>query len=411
MSTLKVEIAPKLIPLFAPSRGSLRYRVMNGGRGSSKSFTAAKMAAIWGAIEPLRILCVREFQNSIKESFHAELKNAIQSDSWLSSVYDVGVDYLRHKTNGTEFLFKGLRHNIEGVKSMAQIDLVICEESETIPHRSWQDLIPTIRAPKSEIWIIYNQKSRDSWVAKTFDSDTLPPRTMVVTINHSDNPWFSPELDEQRLHDRDTLDPALYAHIWEGAYYEQSEAQVFAGKYEQQEFEPMQGWDGPYFGIDFGFANDETAGVKTWVHDGTLYIEHELYIKHLETDHMPGELIELLPGIEQHVSRGDNARPETISYLKRHGLPKVEACKKGKGSVEDGVEFIKSFKRVVIHPRCKNTINEFGLYSYKVDRLSGDILPTLVDKYNHAIDALRYALEPIMHAKPKAKLRKIRGLA
>lgn len=411
MSTLRVELPPKLIPLFAPPRGTLRYRVMRGGRGSGKSFSAAKMAAIWGAIEPLRILCTREYQNTIKESFHAELKNAINSCPWLSTQYDVGIDYLRHRSNGTEFLFKGLRHNIDGIKSMAQIDLVIVEEAETVPAGSWQDLLPTIRAEGSELWVIYNPKRRDSWVAKTFDATELPPRTLIADINYDDNPFFPAVLNEQRLHDRDVMDPALYTHIWEGAYYEQSEAQVFAGKYEQQEFEPMQGWDGPYFGIDFGFANDETAGVKTWVHDGTLYIEHELYIKHLETDHMPGELIELLPGIEHHVSRGDNARPETISYLKRHGLPKIEACKKGKGSVEDGVEFIKSFKRVVIHPRCKNTINEFGLYSYKVDRLSGDILPTLVDKYNHAIDALRYAIEPIMHAKPKAKLRKVRGLA
>ena len=79
------------------------------------------------------ILCTREYQNSIKESFHAELKNAIASCSWLSTQYDVGIDYLRHKSNGTEFLFKGLRHNIDGIKSMAQIDLVIVEEAETIP--------------------------------------------------------------------------------------------------------------------------------------------------------------------------------------------------------------------------------------------------------------------------------------
>ena len=79
MTTLDIELAPTLLPLFAPARGTLRYRVMRGGRGSGKSFTAAKMAAVWGAVEPLRVLCTREFQNSIRESFHAELKNAIGS--------------------------------------------------------------------------------------------------------------------------------------------------------------------------------------------------------------------------------------------------------------------------------------------------------------------------------------------
>lgn len=402
MSTLRIELPPPLIPLFAPARGALRYRVMRGGRGSGKSFTSAKMAAVWGAIEPLRILCTREYQNTIKESFHAELKNAIASCSWLSSQYDVGIDYLRHKTNGTEFLFKGLRHNIDGIKSMAQIDLVIVEEAETIPPMSWQDLIPTIRAKGSELWVIYNPKRRDSWVAQTFDGDELPPRTMVVDISHDGNPWFSEELDEQRLHDRDVMDPALYAHVWEGAYYEQSDAQVFAGKYEQKEFEPQSDWDGPYIGVDWGFSQDETAATKSWVHDNVLYIEHELYRKRLELDDTAEALIECIPDIAQHAVRADNARPESISYVKRKGIPRIVACMKGKGSVEDGIEFIKSFRKVVIHPRCKSALNEFNLYSYKVDRLSGDILPALIDKNNHAIDSLRYALEPIMRKKSKS---------
>lgn len=216
----------KLIPLFAPARGELRYRCLRGGRGSGKSFTAAKMAAVWGAIEPLRVLCTRELQNSIKESFHAELKNAIESCSWLVTQYDVGVDYLRHKTNGTEFLFKGLRHNITGVKSMAQIDLLIVEEAETVPHASWIDLLPTIRGPRSEVWIIWNSKSPSSWVAETFDGDIIPPRTMVVTVNHSDNKWFSRELEEQRQHDKLVMPTNLYNHIWEGHYLLDDELSV-----------------------------------------------------------------------------------------------------------------------------------------------------------------------------------------
>lgn len=396
MSTLRVELPPKLITLFAPPRGSLRYRVMRGGRGSGKSFSAAKMAAIWGAIEPLRILCTREYQNTIKDSFHAELKNAIKSCPWLSTQYDVGIDYLRHRSNGTEFLFKGLRHNIDGIKSMAQIDLVICEESETIPHSSWQDMLPTIRAEGSEIWIIYNQKRRDSWVAKTFDTGELPPRTLIADINYDGNPFFPAVLNEQRLHDREAMDPALYRHVWEGAYYEQSDAQVFAGKYEIKEFEPQPKWDGPYFGVDWGFSQDPTAATKSWVCDDTLYIEYDYAKVGLELDDTASELTAAVPGIEQHTVIADNARPESISYLKRHGLPYIEACKKGKGSVEDGISHIKSYVKVVIHPRCKATASEFLLYSYKVDRLSGKIMPDLVDANNHNIDALRYSLEPIM---------------
>ena len=396
MSTLKVELPPKLITLFAPSRGTLRYRVMRGGRGSGKSFSAAKMAAIWGAIEPLRILCTREYQNTIKESFHAELKNAINSCPWLITQYDVGIDYLRHRSNGTEFLFKGLRHNIDGIKSMAQIDLVIVEEAETVPAGSWQDLLPTIRAEGSELWIIYNPKRRDSWVAKTFDTTELPPRTLIADINYDGNPFFPAVLNEQRLHDREVMDPALYRHVWEGAYYEQSDAQVFAGRYEIKEFESQSSWDGPYFGVDWGFSQDPTAGVKCWISDGMLYIEHDFAQVGLELDDTAPALIGALPGVERSVARADNARPESISYVKRNGIPRITACEKGKGSVEDGIQFIKSFKKVIIHSRCEQTAKEFDLYSYKVDRLSGDILPVLVDDNNHIIDALRYALEPVM---------------
>lgn len=221
-----------MIPAFAQKRGELRYRCFKGGRGSGKSFTAAMMAAIWGAIEPLRILCTRELQNSIRESFHAELKNAIESNAWLASQYDVGVDYLRHRTNGTEFIFKGLRHNITAVKSMAQIDLLIVEEAETVPHTSWVDLLPTIRAPKSEIWIIWNSKRPNSWVAENFDFNP-PPRSIVVTLNHRDNPWFSRELNEQRLHDKATMPENLYNHIWEGAYLLDDDTSVIKSSWVQ----------------------------------------------------------------------------------------------------------------------------------------------------------------------------------
>lgn len=385
--------------MLSPPLGTYRYRVLRGGRSSGKSFSVAKMSAIWGAVKPIRILCTREYQNSIKQSFYAEVVNAINSEPWLQSVYDVGRDYMRHKSNGTEYLFAGLRHNIESIKSMAQIDLCIVEEAEQVPHTSWQALIPTIRAAGSEIIVIYNPKRRDSWVAQQFDGDKLPPRTKVVTVNHDGNPWFSKELEEQRQYDMEVMDPALYRHIWEGAYYEQSDAQVFAGRYEISTFTPGGNWDGPYFGLDFGFANDPTAAIKAWVCDDCLYLEHDFSEVKLELDETASALIEALPGIEQHTVRADNARPESISYLKRHGLPRITACEKGKGSVEDGVEFIKSFKKIIIHERCKATQQEFDLYSYKIDRLSGDILPQLVDANNHVIDALRYALEPLMKRK------------
>lgn len=396
MTTAKVKVSKKIAQVFAKPRGSWLYRYAYGGRGSGKSYSFALMAAIWASIEAMRVLCAREMQNSIKESFHQELKAAITAHPWLEAQYDIGVDYIRCNTTGSEFIFKGLRHNVGSIKSLAKIDLTIIEEAEDVPEESWLALEATVlRQPRSEIWAIWNPKMRGSPVDKRFRADGIE-QAAGVEMNYHDNPWFPVGLEALRVNQQRTLDPATYAHIWEGAYWEKSDAQVFRDKYEISEFTPENHWDGPYFGLDFGFANDPTAATKSWVYDDTLYIEYDYAKVGLELDDTAGELAEAIPDITKHTVIADNARPESISYLKRHGLPYIEACKKGKGSVEDGISHIKSYSRVVIHPRCKATTKEFLLYSYKTDRLSGKVMPDLVDANNHNIDALRYSLEPIM---------------
>lgn len=397
MTTTKLRIAPKLLPVFTPKRGSLRYRGAYGGRGSGKSFTFAKMAAVWGYVEPLRILCARELQVSIKDSMHAEIKNAIKSEPWLAAGYEVGENYIRGH-NGTEFIFKGLRHNMSSIKSMAQIDLCIVEEAEDTPEYSWLELEPTIRAPGSEIWVIWNPK-KDGSPTDTRFKKSQPPRSKIVQMNWSDNPWFPAELDEQRQHNMTTMEDTMYRHVWEGEYLQHSKAQVFSGKYQSKEFEPGADWDGPYFGSDFGFAQDPTTAVKCWIYKGDLYIEQECGKVGLELDHTSEFIKRHVSDVEKYVIRADSARPESISYLKRNGLPRMEGVKKWAGSVEDGVEHIKSYGKVYIHPRCTGVLSEFRNYSYKVDRLSGDILPQIVDADNHYIDAIRYALNPLIQRK------------
>lgn len=165
-------------------------------------------------------------QNSIKQSFHAELKSAIASDPWLSSCYEVGVDYLRGK-NGTEFMFYGLRHNMGSIKSMAQIDLCIVEEAEDVPESSWLALEPTIRAPKSEMWVIWNPRVEKSPVDNRLRRDK-PPRSIIAEMNYEDNPWFPQVLEEQRDHAKQTMTDAMYRHVWEGDYLDEREGAYWA---------------------------------------------------------------------------------------------------------------------------------------------------------------------------------------
>lgn len=399
MTTAQLRLPEKLVPVFTPPRGAVSYRGAHGGRGSGKSFNFAKMAAVWGYAEPLRVLATREFQASIKESFHAELKAAIASEPWLEAAYDVGVDYIKGiapHNRGTEFIFRGLRHGVNTIKSLAKIDLTIVEEAEDVPESSWLALEATVfRQPRSELWPIWNPRLDGSPVDERFRK-TCPSNALIAEVNWYDNPFFPSGLDVLRRREQGRLDPNTYAHVWEGAYLVNSDAQVFANKYRVDDFEPAVGWDGPYQGGDFGFSQDPTAAVRCYVDGDRLMISHEAGRTQMELDDTPRFIGDRIPGFDQYVTRWDSARPESISHLRRHGLPKSEPVSKWKGSVEDGVAFLRTFREIVIHPRCVETIREMRLYSYKIDRLTQDILPVIVDANNHYIDALRYAVSPMV---------------
>lgn len=406
----QVELPPKLIPVFA--KPDMRYRGSHGGRGSGKTRSFALMTAVRGYQFGMMgvhgvILCGREFMNSLEESSLEEVKAAIRSKPWLSAYYELGEKYIKSRDGRIQYVFAGLRHNLDSIKSKARILLAWIDEAETVSETAWLKLLPTVREAGSEVWITWNPEIEGSPTDERFRKN-LPENAVIAEMNYGDNPWFPDVLEQERLNDLARLSPEDYAWVWEGAYRTHSDAQVFKGKYEIAEFEPRADWDGPYYGLDFGFAQDPTATVKCWISDGLLYIEQEAGGIGWELDHTAEKIKRKMPEIERYKVRADSARPESISYLRRHGLPRIAAVEKGKGSVEDGIEFIKSFERVIIHERCKAVRDEFRLYSYKTDRQSGDVLPVLLDKHNHYIDALRYALEPMIKSKGKLKRAELR---
>ncbi len=138
------------------------------------------------------------------------------------------------------------------------------------------------------------------------------------------------------------------------------------------------------------------AAVRCYLKDEVLYISHEAYKKGVEQDHTVDFVSKHIPMIEQFVIRADSAEPKSISYLQRHGFPRIEGVKKWQNSITEGVRWMRGLKRIVIHPRCENAAKEFRLYSHKVDKRTGDILPNIVDANNHIIDAIRYALQQLI---------------
>jgi phage terminase large subunit len=146
-----------------------------------------------------------------------------------------------------------------------------------------------------------------------------------------------------------------------------------------------------YLGADWGFSVDPSVLIRCRVDGRKLYIDYEAYMVGCEIDQLP-MLFDRVPDSRKFFITADSARPETISYMQRHGFPKINKASKGKGSIEDGIEFLQSFD-IIVHPRCVETIKELTMYSYKVDKLTGQVQPHLEDKENHVIDALRYSLE------------------
>lgn len=403
VTTARLEIPPRLIPVFS---GPARYRGAHGGRGSAKTRTFALMTAVRAyqaaeAGERGVILCGREFMNSLDDSSMEEVKQAIAAVPWLAAYFDCGEKYIRTRNRRVSYAFSGLRHSLDSLKGKARILIAWIDEAESVSETAWLKLGPTVREAGSEIWVTWNPERDGSATDRRFRKSP-PAGSRITEVNHDDNPWFPEALENERLADRERLDDRTYSWVWEGAYRENSEAQVLAGKYRVAEFTPGPGWDGPYYGIDWGFSQDPTVGVKLWVHDRRLHVEYEAGRAGLENDDIAGYMSQRLPGIEQHTVRADSARPETISHVRgagdgrRQALPKVVACEKWPGSVEDGIAHLRGYSEIVIHPRCTGFLREARMYSYKVDRLTGDVLPVVVDAHNHYIDATRYALGPLI---------------
>jgi phage terminase large subunit len=228
MTTQRIELPPKLIPVFT---GEAMYRGSYGGRGSAKTRSFAKMAAVFGlrfarANQPGVIVCGREFMNSLAESSLAEVKAAIASEPWLAAAYEVGETYVRTRDKRVEFAFIGLRHNLDSIKSKARIRLLWVDEAEPVSEAAWSKAIPTVREEESEIWVTWNPERKKSATHKRFREDP-PAGSKIVELNWRDNPWFPSVLDRTRLEDK-AKRPDQYEHVWEGDYVTVVDGAYFA---------------------------------------------------------------------------------------------------------------------------------------------------------------------------------------
>lgn len=385
-----LEIPNYFEDLFKP----VRHIAWHGGRGGGKSYTVATVLILQAMRRHERVLCGREIQKSIRDSSKRLLDDAIGRLGVRAAF--TSTDNEIRGPNDSLFLFSGIKGNANGIRSIEGVTTFWGDEAQAFSQSSIDSLEPTIRREGSRLIWTWNPDLPTDPVDAMFrgrnrDEDeefTPPPKSIVREINYKDNKFF-PEVLRESMEYVKGRDYDKYLHVWLGQYRRNSEARVFKN-WKVEEFET---WDGAEFrlGADFGFSIDPSCAVRCYIDGRKLYVDYEAWGLHVEIPDLP-PLFMTIPDAEKYWLTADSSRPETISYLRKNGFPKIASALKGARSVEEGVEFLKGYD-LVIHPRCKNMIDELTHYSYKVDSLTGQVTAVLADKDNHLIDALRYAVE------------------
>jgi phage terminase large subunit len=391
MASLRIEMPRPYGALIKPAR----YKGAFGGRGGGKSHAFATLLIIRCLRRVCRAICVREFQRTLEQSVMSVIIGKIRAFG-LEDLFHIMRDHIE-TPGGGRIGFEGMAaYNAENIKSLEGYDVAWVEEAQVLSQRSLDLLRPTIRVPDSELWFSWNPRNETDPVDKFLRKDP-PDDAVIVETSYRDNPWLSDVMQAEMEWDRGH-DPEKYAHVWLGKYEQLTEARVFKNW-------RIEDFDTPkdvtfYFGGDWGFAQDPTVLVRCWIDGRRLYIDREAYRIGCEIEDTPALFDALDDGMAREWTiTADSARPETISHMKRHGYPRIRAANKGPGSVEEGVKFLQGYD-IIVHPRCKHTIDELTLYRYKTDPRTGQVLPKLVDKGNHCIDSVRYATEAARKARP-----------
>lgn len=405
---VEAEFPEKLRFLFQPKR----YKCAYGGRGGSKSWGFARALLILGTMKPLRVLCCREIQKSIKDSVHKLLKDQITALS-LEGFYQVQETTIKG-VNGTEFFFIGLRHNAANVKSYESVDRVWIEEADTVSKSSWEILIPTVRKDDSEIWISFNPQLEDD---DTYQRFVLrpPDNAIVVKVGWQDNPWFPQVLEEERQQLK-RRDPDAYLNVWEGHCREILEGAIYAKELREAKEQWRIGR------VDY----DQTSPVHTfwdlgWADNTSIWFAQSVGMEYRVIDFYQSQFQSL-----QHYLKVLQDRPYVYG---KHWLPHDARAKQlGTGrsieemmtealglnkieivaqlSIQDGITAARAIFGVCWFDadKCADGLASLRRYKYDFDSDTGRFSKApLHDEASHAADAFRYLAVALKREAPKKR--------
>ena len=399
---MEVQFPDKLRCLFTPSR----YKFIRGGRGSSKSWSVARALLVMGAGKPLRILCTREVQKSIKQSVHQLLRDQ-SAALGLGDFYQVLEHEVRGR-NGTLILFSGLSDlTADSIKSFEGVDIVWIEEAQTITQRSLSILIPTIRRELSEIWATFNPEL-DTDPIYVMAVKSPPPDAISVEINWDDNPWFPEVLDKERQHAKETMTPHEYAHVWEGKCRPAVEGAIYANEIAAAEAEgritriPYDSLLKAHTVWDLGFNDSMAIAITQRLASEIRIIDYiederrtiESYITDTERDSLAQRVgwnwgNDYLPhdGFARRHQTG-RSDADVLQSLNRHPLQVAG------GDVEAGIRRARQiFPRVYFNnesPGVRLLSEHLRRYRRHINRQTQAAGAPVHDEHSHGADVFRY---------------------
>lgn len=417
-----MRIEPDVARWAVPLLGPCRYKGAKGGRSGGKSHQLVELAAADMAANPdFKVAGIREIQKSIKFSLKSLLEQKLHKQG-ASYLFDIQDQVIKRRGYEGVAVFLGMQdHTADSVKGLEDFDRGLVDEANGLSATSVKKLTPTFRKEGSEVHFAWNPENEHDPIDAFFAANEGDPDFKLIHVNITDNPFASKTAIAEYQREKRRADAARFRisekkrqgfegddadlaivddfnHVWLGGYNKRSQRLVFHNWSEGILTPPDNVvW---FYGVDWGFANDPLAGTKSCIlpspdpkkEPHTLYVRQAIAQVGVRNEDVV-DFIKRLEAIEGWPSRADNARPELIDYVRRNGLPKMRAAKKGKGSVEDGTSFLQSFN-IVVHPHdAKPMASELRTHSYKVVKHTGEILPVVEDNNNHCLDGTRYALE------------------
>lgn len=384
---LELQVPEAFIPLW--QNADYEHFAFYGGRGGTKSHSIAEATVAMSSQRNERVVCGRQFQSSIRDSVKELIERKIYKMNMAALFKSTDREIINLST-GSRYSFIGMDRNPDSAKSLEGCTFFWGEEAHMFTQRAVEIIIPTVRAPGSRMVWSWNPRFREDAVDSLFRGEHPPEKSYIREVSWRDNPFFYLTRMPSERRRMLRANPKRYKHVWEGGYDEDPDIAVFhnwsVGRPESLPLDAR-----PRFGMDFGYSNDPYAVIKSYLLPDidTIYIAQEAFGHKIPNGSLPA-LMDTITEIRDFFIIGDSSRPELIDYLQSAGF-NIYGARKGKGSVKNGTNWLQGY-HILVDPDCVNIQQELRMHRWKADPM-GKPLPVPEDKFNHGIDALRYAHE------------------